>query len=86
MDSPVEWIGIINEQINRTNTLDGIRVHDRLLHDQTGGAAPEVVSVLLQHVEERTPSLGGFLQDHSHARAVAAGVGAASVVADNIII
>ena len=73
MHSTVERVGIVYKEIHGSNSLDGISVRHRLLHDQTGGAAVEVISVL-QHVEERPSGLRGFLQDHAHARAVAAGV------------
>lgn len=56
MHSTVEGVGIVYKEIHSSNSLDGISVRHRLLHDQTGGAAVEVISVL-QHVEERPSGL-----------------------------
>ena len=61
VDGPVERVGIIYEQVHGSNTLDGVGLSERLLHDETGGAAVEIISVLLQHVEERPPGLRGLL-------------------------
>ena len=82
MDGTVEGIGIVYKQIHSSHTLDGVRIRSWLLDDQTRCAPVEIVSVL-QHVEERTSGLRGFLQDHSHPRAVATGVGAAAIIAED---
>ena len=81
MHDPVERVGVVYEEVHGSHSLNGIGVCHRLLHDQTCCTPVEIISVF-KHIEERTSGLGRLLQDQSHPRAVAAGVGAASVIAE----